>query len=264
MIGRRSSIGIALLCAFAFCAFAAQSATALVAVEATNTTAVTCVLEGGKEDFEDAHCDKKVTAGTGSYGHVVIEPDTTTDIDVVNVGTQKLNGVLAGVNTEVSCEKAASEKSSIHNVEVSGKHTVTGTVLINFSDCKVIKPLNCTIKEPIVTTANFEGVEGFGPSKNTMGIQFKGEGASGEFASLSFEGPSCTLKNGNPFLVKGSAIATGTTATQSETHSGATSVFEDKNEMETLEIGLKKASFAGEFTTSMSKGGNPIALTTAT
>ena len=83
MIGRRATVGLSLLCALAFCAFAAQSASAAKAV---NTTAFTCV-EGATKDFSDAHCDTKVTAGTGQYGHVVIPQGTTTEVVGENTTT---------------------------------------------------------------------------------------------------------------------------------------------------------------------------------
>jgi hypothetical protein len=266
MIGRRSTIGIALLCAFAFTAFAAQSAMAQVGTASTNTTAFTCV-KGGEGDFADAHCDKKTG---GEFGHAAITKDTTTEVDVSLEGTAKLNGTLAGVNTEVTCTKVASAagKSFLHNVETSGKHTVTGTVQVNFTVCTVVKPTKCVIAEPIVTTANAVGVEGLN-GKKEMGVEFVGEGAEKTFAEIKFANKGaevCSLLNGGKaFLVKGSVIATGANIAESKgSSSGATAKFEDANEMETLEIGAKKASFAGTFTTSMSGGGSPISLTTVT
>lgn len=281
MIGRRSTIGLALLCAFAFCAFAAQSAMAQVGTKSTNTTAVTCVLGGGDEDFADAHCDEFVGIEKGDYGHEPISKDTTTEIEVTSEKTKdtpekptfddtpaKLNGTLAGAATEVICTKVKSGagKSFIHNVETEGKHTVTGTVDVEFSDCKVEKPAKCAIKEPITTTATFRGVEGLKPGGNDMGLEFVGTGENKDFAELTYanKGEEKCALNGITFVVKGSVIATGKVA-QGNDHSGATSVYEDANEMETLEIGGKKASFAGTFTTTMAgAGGNPIALTTTT
>ena len=51
---RRAAAGVALLCSLLFCAFRAQSA---LAVGAVNTTATTCVSASGNGDFNDAHCD---------------------------------------------------------------------------------------------------------------------------------------------------------------------------------------------------------------
>jgi hypothetical protein len=280
MIGRRSSMGLALLCAFAFCAFATQSAMAQVGTHSTNTTAVTCVSDPDNGDFDDAHCDKLAAGGpgTGDYSHVEIALDTTTEVEVSTAKTKnnttehtpaKLNGTLAGVNTEITCTtvKSVPNKSFLHNVEVSGKHTVTGTLEVEFTDCTVVKPLKCVIAEPIKTAATAQGVEGLN-GKNEMGVEFVGSGAEKTFAEIKFENKgaeACSLLNGGKaFKVKGSVIATSGVA-QGNDHSGATAIYEDANEMETLEIGAKKASFAGVFTTTMAGvGGNPIALTTTT
>jgi hypothetical protein len=297
MIGRRSSIGIALLCVFAFCAFAAQSAMAQKGTSATNTTAVTCVEGKGNLDFSDAHCDKKVPNGTGKYGHVAIKNGETTEIEVTNAATKDkvtivegkevvhptadattslLKATVGGVKSEISCEvtttTGAAKASWIENVESEGKHTVKGTVNVRFEKCTVIKPLNCKILEPIVTVANFVGVENLKPGGNEMGVEFTGENAKGNFASLTFDkDEKCGLKN-ITFEVAGSAIATGKTATQSEKHSGATSVYtpnkevepKEAEEMQTLKVGAAPAYFTGTFTTKMSGGGNPITMTTTT
>jgi hypothetical protein len=269
MTGHRAIIGLSLLCAFVFSAFAAQSATAQVGTKSTNTTAVTCV-KGGGEDFEDPHCDEKVEAGTGEYGHVAIANDITAELEVSQEGASKLNGTLAGVNTEVTCNTVASvpEKSFIHNVPTETKnHTVTGTVQVNLTECTVIKPpKGCNVKEPVVLTATFQGVEGLN-KEGEMGIEFVGEGEK-TFAELTFVNKGeekCSLINGGkPFLLKGSMIATGNVA-QVNKENGATWVLEDANEMETLEIGLKKASFASTFTMRTAGcGGNPVAFTTVT
>jgi hypothetical protein len=277
MMERRSTIGLALLCAFALCAFAAQSAMAQVGTASTNTTAVTCV-PSAEGSFKDAHCDEKVTPGTGKFAHAAISNDTTTEVEVTTGKTKnstteqtpaKLNATLAGVNTEITCNTVASVagKSFLHNVETSGKHTVTGTAQVNFTECTVVKPLKCTIAEPVVTTANAVGVEGLN-GKGAMGVEFVGEGAEKSFAGVTFQNKGaeiCSLVNGGkPFQVKGSVIATGNVAA-GEKHGGATGVLEDANGMETLEVGAKKASAAGTFTPSMfGAGGNPITLTTVT
>jgi hypothetical protein len=267
MIGRRSTIGLALLCAFAFCAFAAQSAMAEKGVHAVNTTAVTCV-PSAEGFFKDAHCDEKLASPTGKFEHAAISNDTTTEIEVSQTKTSKLKGTLAGVNTEVTCNKVKSVagKSFIHNVEIEKKHTVTGTVQVQFTECTVLKPTKCVIKEPIVTTATFEGVEELGINKDTMGVEFVGKNANKEFAELTFENKGaekCALLNGGkPFIVLGSVIATGTPPPK-EKHAGATLNF--NMFPQTLEIGLKPAEFEGTFTTTMAgAGGNPIALTTTT
>jgi hypothetical protein len=276
MIGRRGIAGLSLLCALMFCAFAAQSASAQVGIKSTNTTAWTCVKGGGNLDFADEHCDVKVTIGNGEYGHEPIGLNTTTKIEVLNAGKAPFfKGTVAGAVTEVECANVASvaEKSMIHNVETELKHTVTGEVQVNFTKCTVKNPKECKIKEPITTTATFGGVEGLKPGGGEMGVEFNGSGVEKTFAELSYEGEKCSLK-GQTFKVKGSVIATGGTPTQTEDHSGATSVYIPHKEkatvkeleegMQTLEIAKNKEQFfTATFTTKM-VGGNPITLTTTT
>ncbi len=273
MIRRRAMAGLALLCALLLSAFAAQSASAIVVIHATNTTSVTCLAGGGNLDFSDAHCDNKVTAGTGSFGHQAISAGTKTAVDITNNKTKNntteaepavLTTSHLGVNIEITCETVGSEGSSVENVEKEGKHTFFTFVIIKFSKCKVVKPLNCTVKEPIVTTANGKGVEGlkFEAEEKGMGVEFTApEGKN--FAEISFEGEKCTFK-GKTFPVTGSTVATGTPEpTQATKHSGATSVYRILI-FDTLKFSTSNADFTGKFTTNMSGGGSPIALTTVT
>lgn len=288
MIGRRATVGFALLCALMFSAFAAQSAMAQKGTKAVNTTAFTCVENGGQRDFSDSHCDTFVGAEKGKFGHVAIPLNETTEIEVTNqAGTVPFfKGTLFKLNTEIECKKAASvaKKSFIHNVETivetKKQHTVTGEVQINFTECTVKAPAKCKIKEPIVTTATFEGVEGLKreeekkEKKEEMGVLFKGVGEKATFTELNFEPAECPLIGGNPFLIQGSAIATGTPEpSKANKHSGATSLYKPNSEkeakeeleMQTLEIGgNKKQYFTASFTTRMAGGGNPISLTTVT
>lgn len=298
MIGRRATVGLSLLCALMFCALAAQSATAQKVgiekvVKAVNTTAFTCV-KGGGEDFADAHCDEKVG---GKFGHAKIDPGSKTDIEVSNAETANktteaasatLKGVLAGVTVEVTCKTASpgKETSYIENVnhEAAKQHTVKGTISVAFSGCEVKKPAKCVVKEPIETLAEFQGVEGLKLQtpgeppvvhENTMGVEFKGDpNEEAAFAKLTLENKGaekCALA-GKVLEVFGTAIATGTPApTQANKHSGATSVFEPGNGMQTLEVGKgtgQKAEFTGTFTTRMAEVNkvkqDPISLTTNT
>ena len=274
MTGRRTTAGLALLCALLFSAFTAQSAFAQLGTPGVNTRAVTCVLGGGNLDFKDAHCNEKVAAGSGSYGHVAIKTGETTSIDVTNAATSSattlgtsaiLKTTHLGVNLEVSCETVSSSESWIRNTETLLFHTVEGTVKAAFSNCKVSKPANCTIKTPIEAIATFNGVEGlqFGGKNNTMGVEFtQHEGKN--FAEFTFEGEKCVFKN-KTFPITGSAIATGTPEpSQATQHTGATAVFETEGAMQTLKFSTSNATFTGKFTTRTAGGGNPISLTTVT
>lgn len=266
MIGRRATVGLSLLCALMFCAFAAQSASA---AKSTKTTAVTCVEKGGNEDFEDAHCDKKVADFKGKFGHEAIPNKTTTEITVDNTTTggatdpAVLKGKAFGASSEITCTTVHGE-GTIHNEETSGKHTVTGTITVKYTGCSVQKPAKCEVAEPIEFKSDFEGVEEVGSEKNEMGVEFKPHEGGKVFVGITFKNKgaeSCAF-NGKTINVEGSAIARGTPAS-SEEHSGATSRFlhntitTDK----TLIFGGEAAGFESINTVRM-KNGNPISLTT--
>ncbi len=223
MIGRRAILGLSLLSALLFCALGAQSAWA---VKSINTTAVTCqktaLEEGG---FSDAHCDDVDPTLEGKFEHAEIPTGMTTSIAVTNgkvtEATQKSEPAdfyrqywrtrnlhqLAKVKNDTT-------KSFIHNLTSDKNHTVTGEVKLEFSDCKVVVPVKCTVKEPILGEATFEGVEELGTEKNEMGQEFKGKGAEETWGEITFEGGECALK-GEAFKLKGSAIATSEPGTES-------------------------------------------------
>ncbi len=275
MIGRRSTAGLTLLCALLLSAFATQSASAQVGTPATNTTAVTCVKGGGNLDFSDAHCDLKVTAGTGEYGHVAIEAGKQTAADGTNAKTKSntteaepgiMKTIFLGVNIEITCESVTNTGSWIENVEKEGKHTVEGTATGSFSKCKVVKPLNCAVKEPIVGIGKGRGVEGLkygATEKEAMGVEVtQHEGKN--FAEVTFEGEKCTFK-GKTFPITGSAIGTGAVEpTKANKHAGATVIAETGNEMQTLKFSTSVLTVTGKGTATMAEGGGPIALTTVT
>jgi hypothetical protein len=284
MNGRRTAVGLSLLCALAFCAFAAQSASAQIGTKAKNTTAFTCVKGGGLRDFKDAHCDEFVGAEKGEFGHVAIPLNETTELEVTNSETANktteaasitIKTNLAGVSVEITCKTAttngAAEKSFIHNVESEPKvHTATGTLAILLKDCEVKKPAKCSVKEPIEMKALFEGVEGLGPNKDTHGVEFKGDpDAQAPLLSITLQnnGPEPCALAGKTVGIFGTMIATGTPSPKDK-HSGATTRFEPGNEMQTLTAGGKAAEFTATFTMRMKESGgikqNPIALTTVT
>ena len=270
MIGRRTTVGLSLLCALLFSAIAVQSASA---VKAVNTTAVTCVENAGLKDFKDAHCDEKVTAGTGKFGHEAIKNDETTEIEATNTTNAVLKGKAFGAASEITCTKVASEakKAFFHNIEhaATKQHTVTGTLISSFTECSVQKPLKCDVKEPIVVEAEGEAVEGLesGGKKETMGFQVKAK-AGKPFAAITYinnGAEKCALK-GKTVNVTGSAIATGTPEpSKANKHGGATGHYDHEKITATKELLLGGEAAGIHLTTTVKMtGGNPIALTTTT
>jgi hypothetical protein len=273
MTGRRAIVGLSLLCTLVFCALAAQGASA---APGKNTTAFTCVENGGAKDFEDPHCDQKVAAGEGKFGHVPIALNQTTEITVTNAKT-KNNTVessptvfkfeFAGEVVEVSC-KTVHGLGTLHNVEpILKEHKVTGTLTIKVTGCKVEKPAKCFVKEPIEFKTEFEGVEELGPEKNTHGLEFKPH-KEGPFAliEINFVGLECVLK-GKVAPIVGTMIATGT-PNPKEKHSGATLKFTKEMTKETLTVDGKPAEHSGGLTLRMAPIGgqeqHPISFTTFT
>ncbi|MGB7686560.1 MAG: hypothetical protein WBL45_12360 [Solirubrobacterales bacterium] len=284
MIGRRSVIGLSLLCALLFSAFAAQSASAIKPTHSLNTTVVTCVKEATKtHEFADAHCDTKSTGNnTGEFKHVAVAVGTTTKVSGTNAavtnGTKDaepavLKGTigLAKVTIECTVVKNNATTSTLTNTEPAGnQHTVSGFAETEFSTCNVKELLKCVVAEPIVSKANVTGVEGMeGPKaeKNAMGGLFVGSGAEETFATVEFKNKgaeACSL-NAKTFPVKGSVVATNGPTTESGQegkNAGATLVFTPKFKMQTLKLGPNAAEFSTIVTPSNSS--TPLASTTVT
>jgi hypothetical protein len=273
MIRGRAVLGLSLLCALLFCAFTAQSASA---VPGKNTTAFTCVENVGAKDFEDPHCDKKVETGGGKFGHVSIPLNATTEITVSNAKTKNktlessptvFKFQIGGEVVEGSC-KNVHGLGTLHNVEpIIFEHKVTGTLTIKVTECKVEKPANCFVKEPIEYKTEFEGVEGLGPEANTHGIEFRPHaGGGGALMTIAFEGPKCVL-GGEVAPIIGTMVATGT-PNPKEKHSGATLKFTKEMTKETLTVNKLPAEHSGGLTLRMAPIGgleqHPISFTTVT
>jgi hypothetical protein len=270
MIGRRATVVLSLLCALAFCAFAAQSASAAAG---KNTTAFTCIkVEAKTGDFADAHCDTK--AAEGDYAHLSVglakTKITISNEETKNSTTESTPAVLGAepfkVKIEISCAAVSGEGTQSNEEPEEKRHRVKATATINLTKCTAIKPAKCTVKEPIEMKVQAESVEELGASKNEMGTEFRPE--SGEtLTTISFQGAECSLK-GQSFKVEGTMIATGGTATQTDRHAGATGVFTNAMTSETLKVSEKPADYSALTTVRVApKEGvkqNPVALTTVT
>lgn len=105
MTGRKAIVGLCILCALAFSAFAAQSALAV-----KGTTLFTCKKEGPGHSFTKAHCKSgDFSPGNGEYEHVTFAEGTTTEFTGTNAGNgsdtkttilTKLKSVSSGVAIE--------------------------------------------------------------------------------------------------------------------------------------------------------------------
>jgi hypothetical protein len=270
MIGRRSIVGLSLLSALLFSAFVAQSAFgAFVAAE--HTTAFTC-LSGETRDYTDAHCDNAVAPGTGSFGHKEIAPGTATAFEYTNAATKNstteptpavLESTIGGVVTKITASTATGTGTIENFVPATGQMQVKGKVKGSYTVLTVDEPEHCEVEnnEIKLEESEFKGVK----EGTKMGLEFKPVNAENVFAKFKLKGASCAL-NGVEIKVKGSVISTagggaGGTARPEANGSGATSIFEPGNGMESLKIGTVEAKFTSTVTNKMTAG-NPIALTT--
>jgi hypothetical protein len=273
MTRRKTIAGLSLLAVFAFCAFAAQGASAAWQ-NATNLTAYECVSLGGVKDFSDAHCDHKVAEGTGTFGHVAIANGVSTNIESSNKETKNntterehavLKGELAGVPVEITCAKAepdANATSFIKNTGTGTTHQVEGTSAVNFTECVLSGITGCSVAEPITVESKFHGVEEPTNNPRTMALEFEAD-TSADLLAVEFQGANCPWA-GATFEVAGIFRGTASgTPTNHERYSGATIKFEGGNGMEALELGGNPATFEAILTTKKA-GGSAISLTTPT
>jgi hypothetical protein len=276
MIGYRAVIGLSLLCALLFSAFAAQSASA------KGTTAFTCVAGTGSSGFEDEHCDKATNEKAKvKFVHSEIAPKTETAVTGTNEKTASETkasttatfiSVRAGVTVHIDCTGVHSE-GTLTNSEVTGKMQAAGPTTVTYTGCTVTKPINCTVNSPKKPAGTIETEKLTAKTKiiseapEEMGVEVTPN--SGTFVSLEFSGEKCAFK-GLTFPIAGSVI--GTPGNEPNGH-GATLWFsataqEEKEFGEGKSTAMQKLTFGGS--PALYKGvetlkmveGNPITLTT--
>ncbi|HEX6666852.1 MAG TPA: hypothetical protein VF081_09685 [Solirubrobacterales bacterium] len=154
MNGRRTIVGLCMLCVLLVSAFAAQSASAI-----TGTTAFTC--SKGSGTLRGEHC---LTTGTAAaeYGHVAFSENATTELIATNAKsatnttaapTAKLKVTIAGVPLEIGATGVSASGWIENKVGPSKEHYVHGKGTITFTGVQVTKPENrgckvTTDKEP--------------------------------------------------------------------------------------------------------------------
>jgi hypothetical protein len=276
MIGRKSIVGLSLLSALLFCAFAAQSASAEAWPKATNLTAYTCV-KGATEDFADAHCDTSQVGG--EYGHQLITEKTeieTSNTKTKNATTEAVPAVLKATvltNTvTITCKKVepdANATSWIQNVEpAASQHQVEGTNAVEFSECTTTgNGKECKVNEPITLSTFFHGVEKEveiepGKKETKMALESTPDPAGGPYVILKFTGVNCIVKEAE---VVGSARGTGSGTTGGGATLNYSGAAEDEELFLVTGATKVKATFEGTFTTKMAgENGNAITITTPT
>ncbi len=259
MIGRKTVVGICILCALVFSALGAQGAHA----ETKGTTLFTCKkptakeIEEGRVDgekFSKAHCKDKVgdsdTSPTGEFRHVTFAENTTTELTGTSENTEGvcqpsiLRSTQSGIETELksTCSHILPEleesKSWVTNKKdpTTGEHYYEGTAFLDYTNVTVPKPAGkgCKVKgETIIAHVKFTTLG--------QGDNVKFEPATGmTFASFEIEGCTIAALNG-VYEVKGSIKAEPNGATISTTEEGVTA-------QGTLTLRGQKAGLEGEMT----------------
>jgi hypothetical protein len=263
MIGRRAAVGLALACAFAFCAFAAPSAMAI-----NGTTEFTCVkVPAGTGTFADAHC--KNLGGGLEYKHEEVKQDETTIVHGTNEKTTAgttgaepwiLKSSPLGIETEISCAKVTTHGHLTNRLNtVTKEHQIEDAKITqHLTECKVTKPAGCVIpKEEIMIEGMKATTEG-----QEMNIKFSPEVGT-TIVTITFEKCTNPLANGK-HEVKGSfrAQAEGTTIVCGH----ATMTGEKTLEFFGAAAGIqsKDTLSQAEKTEESAKTGNALAPTTVT
>jgi hypothetical protein len=249
MTGRRSVIGIVVLCALALCAFGAASASA-----AQRAFMCEANTEAGKEQFSDAHCTK-AESGSGGFKHVPIAEGFSAAFVASNAKTametkaatpSKLRSVVSGIELELECTTVSGE-GSLTNAESS----VSGTGTIGYKGCAVTKPAGkgCVVTEGGFTTTTL-ALTTVGQAANNVKLSPK---SGTEIATVPISGCSIGALN-NKYPVTGSVTSTASGATLTSTEKGVT-------EQGTLTLGGQKAGLEGAVTVSTPLGLFAFALT---
>lgn len=246
MTGRNVLIGICAVCALAISAFAAQGALA------AGTTAFTCVENGGLKDFSDGHCKTSVTAGTGQYGHVAINPETSLTVEA---NETSFAAVVSGISVEFKAESAIGVGTQINEFLLGPGHLVNGTARLVYSNVEMVKPAGkeCAVAgkeietEPLdMTTANQGMGLRFSPALGTVLAEFEVTGCKGSKALEALNGA---------WSMTGSVAAEPQGATIVFTHAATTA-------QGTFKLRGQTAGIAGELELKNLSSGTPISFTT--
>jgi len=246
---RKVIFGLCLLCMVAIDGVAAQGAMAL------GQTAYTCQKGGGALDFSQEHCisSSKVTAGTGTYGHVPITEKTK--FTAASTGTMKLKSVQSGVTLELQATELTGS-GELENKEEKNKKeelemVARGTGVVTFKNVTVTSPAGkgCTVVGGQITTNSLTA------STKELTNELRYMPTAGEtsaFAEFTISGCSVTALN-HVYVVKGSIKGQTNGATTNFSHANGT-------EQKTLTLGGQNAAIEGA-TTTKGPNGSGFALT---
>ena len=255
MNGRRITTGLCLLCALMISAIVAQGATA------AGTTGFTCekVAEGTGKIF-DTHCK---SVGSGSYEHVAITPNTTTQLALANVTTgeersvAKLKAAVAGFGVVIEAKKVSGVEGTMEN-----KEEKVGEVTEMWAEAEIKKLIFEEVTANLGCTTT--GLPGGAGKIETVPLKITTKGQSDalklepkegtKLAEFELSGAGC------PEAVKGKYPVHGSVK---GVPSGATTVFTHTEITAAKTLRLKNATegpltgFEGTFTISGKDASNP-------
>jgi hypothetical protein len=273
MIGHRTSVCFALMCALVLCAVAAQGASAA----GKGQTIFECSKEAPIRPFNDAHCDTEGSAH--EYGHVQF-PEASTAITLTNGATAEetkkatiwiwkiallhgfKNVVLECTNVEGTGTAKNSEETG--TMKGSGSSTIkfnNGTGVLCHTNQSGCEGGTATVGAKVAEVkASFETAEGTtlkeGGVAGGHGLKFFP--TSGNFTTITFEG-TCGLHAFGAIPISGSFI--GTAGGTREGH-GATTWFIE-GEMSSVTLGGEPMQVIGKLTLKRTSTGNALTLTTS-
>jgi hypothetical protein len=235
MIGRKSVIGIAVLCALVLSAFAAASASA-------EQRAYACSESFTPREYSDAHCVNKVSEGA-KFGVKEEPTGTAVTISATNAKTASstekaspatLRGTLAGVKTEITCTTVTGT-GTLTNAAAS----TSGSGTLNYTGCTVVEPAGKGCQVGNVTATVKATTVGQAANR----LKFEPSVTGGNFATVGISGCANEAPPAASYPVTGSLVAT----TEGATTSTTLTEVETENK---LKFGGNKAGLEGKITIS--------------
>ena len=274
---RKAIVWLSILSALCVAAFAAQGASAATTVGECTTAA------GTAKDFSDTHCDKGVTAGTGTFGHILFANGVETKVTGTNANTAEetksstpftFEAKVAGIPIAIVCSTA----SAAGTVKNNAGGTVTfGKATLSLTGCVQEAPAACegkpvTIASAVATVTDpmnmrISSATKTGPTGET--ITFHEENAAGTEMGLKFAGdPFTEITINCPTQVtvplKGFIYATPGRANGSKAStagSGGTIVFSKSSSIGGLALAGNPATLTGTLTFKAPSGNALISTT---
>jgi hypothetical protein len=288
---RKAIVWLSILSALCVAAVGASGASAATTVGECTTAA------GTAKDFSDAHCDKGVTAGTGTFGHILFAnggtaiPVTATNANTAAETTAStpatLEGKISGIPIAVKCtivEATGTVTNNAGGTVTFGNATTTfrGPLGPNGEFCEQEVPEKCaghSVTVAKTTSAQTDPMNlkissttKTGPTGEVitfheenaagteMGLKFAPTVAGGNFTEVTVDCPVATTAPVKGFTYATPGRVNGSLASTSG--SGATVVFSKSSSIGGLLFAGLPATLTGALTFKRTSNGNALISTT--